>query len=69
MAMYRCAICSYELDEDKTKKNFADLKACPSCKAKKSNLRPAKDLLEDAVERLSKYREGTPKEEFADEDD
>jgi len=69
MAIYRCAICKYEFDEDKTKKNFSDLKACPSCKAKKSNLKEAKDFLEEAVEQLSKYRAGTPKEEIVDEDD
>jgi len=68
MAIYRCAICNYEFDESKQKKEFSELKACPSCKAKKSNLKEADDLLDEAIKKLSEYRKGTPKQELEVED-
>ena len=68
MVIYRCSICNHEFDEDKSKKKFADLTKCPSCGAKKSNLKEARDLLDEAIQKLKDYRNGTPEQEFEIED-
>ncbi len=50
------------------KKKFSALKKCPQCGAGKKRMKKSKDLLEEAVEHLSKYREGAPKGELEVED-
>ncbi len=68
MVIYRCEICNYEFNEEKQKKKLSDLPKCPQCGANKKSLKKARDFLDEAVEQLSKYREGAPAEKVASED-
>ena len=58
MKLYKCSVCSYEIDIDKFDKLKDDWKCM--CGAAKNKFRLVKDPLEESIEILHRYREGTP---------
>ncbi|MGI6006804.1 MAG: glutamate synthase-related protein [Ruminococcus sp.] len=49
MAKYKCSVCGYVFDEEKERKSFQELKACPVCKQPPERFMLLKESEEDAV--------------------
>ena len=61
MKLYKCSVCGYEIDIDKFDKLKDDWKC--QCGAAKKKFKLVKDPLEESIEILHKYNEGTPQRE------
>ncbi|MBS3064904.1 MAG: hypothetical protein J4451_00120 [DPANN group archaeon] len=57
MELMRCKYCSYELIPEDFEKKEVGWKC--SCGAAKEDFKPAKDFLDEAIDILSGYKEGT----------